>query len=458
MSCSHRNPNDLLSVLVALLSITLCATAEEPAPRLQRFSRLPDWALKSWMMRRQAEPEWALAGGHVIDIRTGNILESANVVIKGDRIARVDREEIPEGVEVVEIDGKFVIPGLFDLHAHVMPASLRFPGSPPAEEALRALLDSGVTVIRALPLTSELAHEWSAKINQGDLVGPTLVVASGIFEKTPQRTTLGFGDPETARAWVLREALLGSRWIKVYNKMDEASLRVIVETARGFGMRVCGHASDVAPREASQIGMASIEHVIDIPQSCLKGLKVPDDLRDLGSLTAWRWEHAGDAELAALMKLFRDHGTAWVPTLVVTEKMTERGGHDGKPFGGEETVEKLRAGLKKAARLAVQQHRDGGLVGLGTDFPIDGVRPGESAHREMELFVELGGASPIEALQIATIGSARVLGFSELVGTVEAGRLANLLVLDANPLENISQIRSIRIVVHDGRRRVIEGR
>jgi imidazolonepropionase-like amidohydrolase len=107
--------------------------------------------------------------------------------------------------------------------------------------------------------------------------------------------------------------------------------------------------------------------------------------------------------------------------------------------------------LHQSAKLAVQLHRSGGLVGIGTDFPIDGLQAGESVHRELELLVELGGATTLEALQMATIRSAEILGFEELLGTVEAGQLAHLVVLTKNPLENISNVRSILYVVHDGR-------
>ncbi len=112
---------------------------------------------------------------------------------------------------------------------------------------------------------------------------------------------------------------------------------------------------------------------------------------------------------------------------------------------------RLREALRKSARLAVQLHREGGLVGIGSDFPIDGVVPGASVHRELELFVELGGATPLEALQIATLSSARILGFDELLGAVEPQRVANLVVFERNPLEDISNVRSVQYVIHDGR-------
>ncbi len=91
------------------------------------------------------------------------------------------------------------------------------------------------------------------------------------------------------------------------------------------------------------------------------------------------------------------------------------------------------------------------MVGLGTDFPVDGVRPGESVHREMELFVSEGGATPLEALQIATIGSARILRHESILGAVESGMLANMVALRANPLDDIANTRKIAFVVHDGR-------
>ena len=141
-----------------------------------------------------------------------------------------------------------------------------------------------------------------------------------------------------------------------------------------------------------------------------------------------------------------------MPTLVVLEKMTSSGGHDMKALPAN-VLEHFRTALETSAKLAVRLHREGGLVGIGTDFPVDGVPVGESVHRELELLVQLGGATPLEALQRATYGSARILGFDDLLGRVEPGRLAHLVVLEKNPLEDISNVRSIRYVIHDGRLR-----
>ncbi len=437
--------------LLLLLLACAVASAQEREPRVPTFGQAPPWARESWFLRRQIEPAWALHGGTVIDVRTGEMIPDATVVIRGDRIESVGAGEATEDMEVIDVSGHYVIPGLFDLHAHVIPRSIFFPSAPSPEEALRILIDHGVTTIRLLPFHTESAAEWAGRVDTGGLIGPTIVRASGIFEKEAQRTSLGFGDPVTARAWVRKEALLGTQWIKVYNKMDEASLQAIVETARGYGMRVCGHTEDVPPHRAAALGIASIEHIISMPLSCMSAEEESAERLDLGARTARRWARVDDAKLGELFALLRSHRTAWVPTLVVSESMMLLGEHDERPFEGLDR-ELLEAALRKGAQAAVRFHREDGLVGLGTDFPVDDVPPGESVHRELELLVEYGGATPLEALQIATLGLAAVLGFEEIVGTIEPNRIAHLVVLRKNPLEDISNTREIAYVVHDGRR------
>ncbi len=421
-----------------------------PKLQMRSFGQLPDWAKQSWFLRRQVDPPWMLRGASVIDIHSGDVTENVNIVIAGDRIQSIGTHQPSTGRKVVDASGLYAIPGLFDLHAHVMPKSPFFPTAPAPHEALRLLLDAGVTTIRALPFNSESALLWAAQVNNGTLPGPTMIVASSILEKERQRTMRGFGDPSTAAAWVRKEALLGVRWIKVYNRMDEDSLRTIIETARKYGMKVCGHANEVAPHRAAALGMATVEHVTSIAYSCLR-----DDAGDAPGQVglvqaAWYWKHVDTAKLHRLMKTFLENGTAWVPTLVVLEKMTASGGHDMISLD-QNVIDEFRKAMGESARLAVRLHRDGGLVGIGTDFPIDGVLPGESVHRELELLVELGGATPLEALQMGTISSARILGFEELLGVVDVGRLAHFVALSKNPLDNISHVRSIRYVIHDGR-------
>jgi hypothetical protein len=200
--------------------------------------------------------------------------------------------------------------------------------------------------------------------------------------------------------------------------------------------------------------MASIEHVTEIPLSCLGPGIVFDRERKWSGLIAvqaWLWSHIDEDRCRGVMDHFQHNGTAWIPTLVVSETMLSAGGHDGRTEPLDDASRAaLDHGLTLAARLAVYLHRAGGLVGVGTDFPIDGVTPGESVHHELELLVRRGGATHLEAVRIATIESARVLGYEATLGSIEPGKVADLVVLDRNPLEDIVNTRSIAAVIHHG--------
>lgn len=411
--------------------------------------RLPGWVDASWWARRQIEPPWALTDVNVVDVRTGRIQSDMSVIIRGDRIEEVRPGPIQERMRTVSGEGGYLIPGLFDLHAHVVPAGGRF-GAPPPEEVLEQFLRAGVTTIRLLPLYSESAVLWAARVSHGDLVGPSIVPASQVFEKEAERSSAGFGDPATAAEWVRREALLGSRWIKIYNSMDSASLETIVREAQKHGIRVGGHAVGVPPDQASRLGVASIEHHTELAMSCLID-DAGDPPEGMLARSAWAWTHRDPARCEALVASLVERGTAWVPTLVVAEQILERGGHESASFRDASERHAFEEGLRSAAELAVRMHRMGGRVGLGTDTPVDGVVPGSSAHRELELLVVLGSATPAEALRIGTMGSAAVLGFEDLLGSVDAGKLAQLVVLGSNPLEEIGAVRDVRMVVHEGR-------
>ncbi len=421
--------------------------APGPAPA----AVLPAWVQSSWMLRRHLAPRWALGAVDVVDVREGVVRRGVNIVIAGDVIESVSPAAPPPGIEVRPLPGRWVIPGLFDLHAHIQPFDPEAGADSPAEVAiLAALLAHGVTTVRALPLTSEFALDVAGRVATGALSGPRIIPAGAILEQRPQRTSFGFGDPDTARRWVERDAMLGCRWIKVYNAMDPPSLRAIVETAHARGLRVCGHTEEVPPREASEIGLDTIEHVVSIPLSCLRAGAGPPPSGGLPERIAWRWANVDDAERRRLIADLVARQTGLVPTLVVLEAMISGGGHDGEamdPSLAEPMIEALGAG----ARFAVDLHRAGGLVGLGTDFPIDGVAAGVSVHRELELLVELGGATPLEALRIATIASARILGLESMSGAVEPGFAADLVVLSANPLDDIAATGRIELIVHDGR-------
>ncbi|GJM18235.1 MAG: amidohydrolase [Phycisphaeraceae bacterium] len=418
----------------------------------RRSGPLPAWAIQSWMMRAQLEPPVLLAGGTVVDVRHGVLIPDTDVLIIGDTIREIGAVEAPPNANVIDVTGSYIIPGLIDLHAHAQP--IRGNGTandPLAEQVMHALVSHGVTTIRLLPYSSEFGASAAGRAATDTRAWPGVVPASSIFEQTPQRTSLGFGDAGMARAWTDREAALGTRWIKVYNAMDEPSLGAIIEAAESHGMRVCGHAEGVPADRAAALGMHCVEHITSIPPALVPEDAVPPAFATLAARIAWGWAHADDADLDALMGTFREHGMAWVPTLVVTHQMAEHEPRPGLPAMTDAERASLRDAVRRAAELAVEHHRAGGLVGLGTDFPVGGLKPGASAQEEVRLLVELGGATPAEALAIATVESARVLGLDATLGTAEPGKLADLVILDRNPLEDASALQAVRMVIRLGR-------
>jgi imidazolonepropionase-like amidohydrolase len=443
--------------------------------------------------QRALGPRWVLTNVNVVDVTTGTVATGVNITVGGDEILSISKSKPAPEDPVVEGHGRFVIPGLFDLHAHI-PGDIHrhapglhgsavagpsgAPSGPPpngprtqqssVEDVMKTLLRHGVTTIRAMPLFSQAGPLTAAQVSAGDLIGPHVVPVSTLFEKKAFRGNFGFGDPATAARWVEKEALNGVRWIKIYNSMDAESLTAIVSAARRHGMKVCGHTLGVPPREASDLGIASIEHISELPLSCLKEgasppprgpasgpssgspAGAPRKPFNLSARVTELWDKADAKRCEELLQRFVKNGTAWVPTLVVTEGILHRGQHDDGPRLTEDDKAGLERAQAQGARLAVALHRLGGLVGVGTDFPIDDTPVGASVHRELELLVTRGGATPLEALQMATRSSARILGLDAWVGTVEAGKMADLVLLEGNPLEDIANTRRVTQVVHAG--------
>jgi hypothetical protein len=431
-----------------LLGLLLLSVVLSPAAVSQASDREALFS-GSWRLRREASRGIVLRNAQIVDVRRGHLQTHQNLLLRGDEIVAISAEEIGAGAESIDLAGRYVIPGLMDLHAHVQAA-----GATPLQpdpEVLRALLGAGVTVVRELPLITEFGVSLAARVASGELLGPMVVPASTVFELHAQRTSRGFESTERARDWVRREALAGARWIKIYNSMDAESLQAIVETAALHGLRVCGHTEDVPPRQAAELGLGSMEHTVSLPLSCLREDSGEPRFLDLPRLIGWRWEQVDEERCFELLETFLEQGTAWVPTLVVVEAMLQQGGHGFRGRLKGEDRERLQESIRLAAQWAVEWHRSGVPVGIGTDFPIDGVEPGVSVHRELQILVEQGGATPAEALQMATLQSAQILNLEELLGSVEVGKLAHLVVLEDNPLEDIRNLQSVYRVVHQGR-------
>jgi imidazolonepropionase-like amidohydrolase len=385
-------------------------------------------------------------GVTVVDVEQGKLLSAQRVVVLGNRIQAVgaaNAVQVPAGAQVVDAQGKYLIPGLWDLHTH--PRTLAYLFYP-------LFIANGVTGIRdcwsEIPL--DTLTLWRREILDGKRVGPPVQLLSG--------EALSEEDPAAAQAKVNELKAAGANIIKTY-PLNFA----LAAAARKAGLPFGGHIDgDIPAAEASDSGMTIIDHVNTsggIDQAC--------------------WSDAATVEACKpLAERFVKNNTWFVPTLVrmhnhsmvtapnsqaVFEQFSERVSKfwaDTTPkaalnaSGAVATKEATSATPRADTLGAMRVMQQVGLPILaGTDAGapvIMAMPPGFALHAELEMYTA-EGLTPLNALQSATLNPAKMFHATDSLGTVAAGKLANLVLLDANPLTDITNTRKIRAVVANGR-------
>ncbi|MEV6908455.1 amidohydrolase family protein [Amycolatopsis sp. NPDC051071] len=428
----------------------------------------------------------ALTGVTVIDTAGTPARRDVTVLIRGERIIALgSRGDIPDGAEIVELPGKFVIPGLCDAHVHSIPSERI---SPPL------YLANGVTMVREMS-GSPLLHHWRDRISRGELLGPRSVIASRIIDGAPT-----VGDPATfvevatetqARDAVRQAKQDGADFVKVYSRLPGDLHRVIADEARRQRIPFAGHCPDAVPLSAaSKSGQYSIEHLhstwFDTStrehelRARIAALKIGqgDYVTWMRELHRLEWDAANSysaRKAATVFATLARHQTRVVPTLSVyrvldrpdeVDLADERLRYvpvamvDGWRWALEniikagwtpEEVAQRRALLDRRLAFVRELTRAGVPVVAGTDGgDVPFVIPGFSLHDELATLVR-AGLSPLRALRAATLEPARMLGLDDVLGTVTPGKFADLVVLDADPLADIRNTSRIHAVLTRGR-------
>jgi imidazolonepropionase-like amidohydrolase len=384
-----------------------------------------------------AQKDFSLALTHitVIDCTGAPAQPNSTVVVAQGRITAVgpsDGIKIPAGARLVDATGKFLIPGLWDMHGHLTDAT---------EDAFPLLIMNGVTGVRDMGGDLAQIDRWRSEIDKGLRVGPHIIRA-GPFVDGPKEgvsNRLTVRTPEDARQAVHTLKAKGVDFIKVHNALPPEAFFALMDEAHREHLPVAVHLpKGVSSAEASDAGVASLEHIETINESALwrKGA------------TAKTVEQAVDENLGPagqeLFQRFVKNGTWYVPTLVAYERGFVLWSND---------PESLKPRLEiheKNIELVRMMHKAGVLILAGSDFSDWALVPGVDLHNELALLVEAGFA-PMEALQAATLNPAKFLGKTDSFGTIQVGRVADLVLLDMNPLEDISHTRKINAVVLGGK-------
>ena len=429
----------------------------------------------------RAEAPIYLTGGHLVDVIRGEVYEDIGILIKDDKITGLffdfpyNEDRIPDDAVRVDVGGKYLIPGMFDLHVH---ADSHYNGIEiEMERFFKMFIAGGVTTIRAMSDQTDALYDLKHDVDTGRMEGPNIIIGSfPPFEQAPgfpkeQRTTIVNNTIE-ARQLVRDHAYRGAEWIKFYNYGDADIVSAVVDEAHKLGRKVFGHFSTLGAAEASRLGVDSIEHSVGLLQAAL-------DYEDSISLTHigyYRlfvmWPLANEKKLDEVFKVLIENGTAVVPTIAIQnivsdpESFMKRSEHwfdlyqpellnqgsRGVPtynFSGteEQWAESILAQARHIARFVNM----GGKVGIGSDLnPAPPVVPGLSIHQELEYYVD-GGMTPLQALRAATINSAEILGWEDRFGSIEIGKQADIVALDGNPLADIKAVYNIDTVVKAGR-------
>jgi imidazolonepropionase-like amidohydrolase len=383
----------------------------------------------------QRDAPLALIHLTVIDCTGAAPKPNSTVLVTGGLISAVGPSEtvkIPSGARVIDASGKFMIPGLWDMHGHLTDAT---------EDAFPLLIMNGVTGVRDMGGDLAQIDRWRSEIANGTRVGPHIIRAGPFVDGPKQGVTnrLTVRTPEEARQAVQTLKTKEVDFIKVHNALPPDAFFALMDEARKEHIPVAVHLPQgVSSAEASDAGAASLEHIETINESALwrKGA------------TAKTVEQAVDENLGPagqeLFQRFVKNGTWYVPTLVAYERGFVLWSNDPEALKPRMDVQ------AKQIELVRMMHKAGVQIMAGSDFSDWAIVPGIDLHNELALLVE-AGFTPLEALQAATLNPAKFLGKTDVFGTTQVGRWADLVLLDMNPLEDISHTRKIHAVVLGGK-------
>jgi imidazolonepropionase-like amidohydrolase len=416
----------------------------------------------------------------IINPGTSSVQANQTVVITGDRITSISETEqfqAPKNARVLDARGQYLIPGLWDMHVHSAFGDW-FPGG--RDIILPLFIANGVTGARDMGGDTPILLQWRKEIADGRIIGPRMVISGPMLDgylpdgKLRFPSSVAITTPASAVAAVDLLKTEGVDFIKVQSVISHDAYLAAAAEAHRKGLPIVGHVPDkVRIAEVVEAGQKSIEHLMGIFEGCSK--EEDKFIKGEGSLKLLLTTQ-DQQRCDSLIKLLSQNQTWQVPTLAWQRGGTFLDQRDLKHqpldkyvpaywrdvtwrrFTEEMMSDLLRDPLElrqdyfaRNLQMVGAMHRAGVPFMAGTDTaPGVYIMPGFSLHDELANFVE-AGFTPMESLETATSNPAKFLGMEGRLGSVEPGKIADLVLLSANPLEDIRNTQKINAVVADGR-------
>jgi imidazolonepropionase-like amidohydrolase len=427
----------------------------------------------------------------VIDGTGSGVQPDMTLVIDGNRIISIDKSldiEIPKNVLIINGSGKYIIPGLWDMHVHIFN---NISETPLDENDFSLFIANGITGIREMwtkPTSMQMVNQLRDQFNKQPGSLPRFGAVGTMVDGPPpiRRNSDTASTEAEARLIVHRIKEAGVDFVKVYDGLSRTVYFAISDEARKLQIPIAGHVPEfVLLREAADAGQISIEHMTgslsvlyDDSTSIAKMGKnlLPDSITARSPYVPLMQQDMELNDQRTKMALYQHlavKGVWQCPTLVIYKRYStdsalmfsdmrlkyissnQQKDWNDKTGGrikdrSNQAIAEFRSGFQRLLNEVLLMKKAGVQFLAGSDFDNDFIYAGFSLHDELALFVE-AGFSPMEALQTATINPAKFLGISDSLGTIEKGKIADMVLLDANPLANIQNTQQINAVFVNGK-------
>ncbi len=429
---------------------------------------------------RYDEATLALLDVKVITLLGESILEDHMVVISGDRIIAVeptDPRRLPPDIRVIQGNDAYVLPGFTDMHVHVMSST-----KDALERTFPLLVANGITTVRdmgsELPILKEVRARLKAEPEQ---IAPRLLAAGPLLDGTRKpwygKLPLILQTPDEAREQLPRLRQAGVDFFKVYDDLDPATYAAITADAKTSGLHFAGHVPDrvsildaveAGQRTIEHLGLATVKDCVDDPDAWFEraiNAKFQEGYDSYYGIMFEHWVSVDWSRCATVLAALSQPTVYFTPTLDMElndrsriDTSTVRYMSSRSQAWCNQLLDKIEAADPVLRERVFEQylvafrkiHEAGAQLLVGTDTPNNCVVAGFSFHGELALLHE-AGLTPVEALRAATIDAALALDRGDIAGLVEVGREADLVLLERNPIEEVTNTRTVVSVVLRGR-------